>query len=92
MANNMPINFLLFDPDVYQTTVRNRFAKYVDRYKNYMVAIDIEDKVRKRALIVHTAGVKVQDILDMLEDTGDDFETAVHKLAEYFQPKKKQSV
>ena len=50
--------------------------------------MDIKDKVRKRALFLHTAGFKVQDIFEMLEDTGDDFETAASKLAEYFQPKR----
>jgi hypothetical protein len=88
MANNMSINFPPFDPDVDQTTVGNRFMKYIDRFKNYMVAIDIKDKARKRALFLHTPGFKVQDILDTLEDTGDDFETAAGKLSEYFQPKK----
>ena len=88
MANTMSINFPPFDPDVDQKTVGNRFMKYIDRFKNYMVAIDIKDKARKRALFLHTAGFKVQDILYTLEDTGDDFETAAGKLAEYFQPKK----
>ena len=62
--------------------------KYIDRFKNYMVAIDIKDKARKRSLFPRTAGFKVQDILDTLEDTRDDFEPAAGKLAEYFQPKK----
>jgi hypothetical protein len=53
-----------------------------------MVAIDIKDKARKRELFLHTAVFKVQYILNTLEDTGDDFETAAGKLAEYFQPKK----
>ena len=69
MANNVSINFPPFDTDVDQTTVGNRFMKYIDRFKNYMVAIDIKDKARKRALFLHTAGFKVQDILDTLEDT-----------------------
>ena len=66
MANNMPINFPPFDPDIDQTTVGNRFMKYIDHFKNYMVAIDIKDKVRIRALFLHTAGLKVQDILDTI--------------------------
>ena len=88
MANNVSINVLPFDPDVDQTTVGNRFMKYIYRFKNYMVALDIKDKARKRALFLHTAGFKVQDVLNTLEDTGDDLETAAGKLAEYFQPKK----
>jgi hypothetical protein len=76
MANNVSINVPPFDPDVDQTTVGNRFMKYIDRFKNYMVAMDIKDKARKSALFLHTPGFKVQDILNTLEDTGDDFETA----------------
>jgi hypothetical protein len=53
-----------------------------------MVAIDIKDKARRRTLFLHTAKFNVQDILDTLDDIGDDFETAAGKLAEYFQPKK----
>ena len=81
----MSINFPPFDPDIDQTTVGNRFTKYVDRFKNYIIAMDIKDKARKRALFLHTAGFKVQDIFETLED---DFETAASKLAEYFQPKR----
>ena len=45
-----------------------------------MIAMDIKDNARKRALFLHTAGFKVQDIFETLEDTGDDFETATTKL------------
>ena len=88
MASNAYVNFPSFDPDDEPTTTGNRFTKYVDRFKNYMIANDIKDKARKRALFFHAAGFKVQDIFETLEDTGDDFETAATKLTEYFQTKK----
>ena len=65
-----------------------RFRKYVERFKVYALAMNIKDKARKRALFLHCAGPKVQDIFDTLEDTGEDFETAAEKLMEYFEPRK----
>lgn len=50
--------------------------------------MNIKDKARKRALLLHCAGPKVQDIFDTLEDTGEDFKTAGEKLLEYFEPKR----
>ena len=50
--------------------------------------MNIKDKARKRALCLHCAGPKVQDIFDTLEDTGEDFETVAEKLVEYFEPRK----
>ena len=57
-------------------------------WKDYALAMNIKDKARKRALFLHCAGQKVQDIFDTLKDTGEDFETAAEKLMEYFEPKK----
>ena len=50
--------------------------------------MNIKDKARKRALFLHCAGPKVQDIFDTLGDTGEDFETTGEKLLEYFEPKR----
>ena len=41
-----------------------RFRKYVERFKVYALAMNIKDKARKRALFLHCAGQKVQDIFD----------------------------
>ena len=82
------LSFGPFDPDLDPTSVGARFRKYLDRFKVYVVAMNIKDKARTRALFLHCAGPKVQDIFDTLEDTGEDFETAGNKLLEYFEPKK----
>ena len=82
------LTFGLFNPDLDPTSVGTRFRKYLERFKVYAVAMSIKDKARKRALFLHCAGPKVQDIFDTLEDTGEDFETASEKLLEYFEPKR----
>ena len=82
------LNYGTFDPDMDPTSVGSRFRKYVERFKVYALAMNIKDKARKRALFLHCAGQKVQDIFDTLEDTGEDFETAAEKLMEYFEPRK----
>ena len=82
------LTFGPFDPDLALTSVGTRFRKYLERFKVYAVAINIKDKARKRALFLHCAGPKVQDIFDTLEDTAEDFKTAGEKLLEYFEPKR----
>ena len=47
------------------------------------------DKPRKRALLLHYAGEEVNEIFETLPNTGDNYDTAVARLTEYFSPKKK---
>ena len=82
------LNYGTFDPDMDPTSVGSRFRKYVERFKVYALAMNIKDKANKRALFLHCAECKVQDIFDTLEDTGEDIETAAEKLKEYFEPRK----
>ena len=63
------LNYGTFDPDMDPTSVGSRFRKYVERFKVYALAMNIKDKARKRALFLHCAGPKVQDMFDTLEDT-----------------------
>ena len=63
------LNYGAFDPDMDPTSVGSRFRKYVERFKVYALAMNIKDKARKRALFLHCAGPKVQDMFDTLEDT-----------------------
>ena len=77
-----------FNPDLEPTPVGPRFEKYGDRFKVLAVAMNIKEKEGKRAVFLHCAGPRLRDIFDILEDTGDDFETAAKKLMEYFEPRK----
>ena len=65
-----------------------RWSKWVKRLENLFVALGINDKKMKRALLLHYAGNDVHDIFETLQNTGDDFDTANQKLIEYFNPKK----
>ena len=76
MASETSINFPPFSPDSEPTTTGMRSKKYVERFENYLIARDVKDKVRRRAIFLHCDGEKVQDIFDTLEETGEDFETA----------------
>ena len=58
------LNYGTFDPDMDPTSVGSRFRKYVERFKVYALAMNIKDKARKRALFLHCAGQKTQDIFD----------------------------
>ena len=50
--------------------------------------MDVKDKKRQRALLLHYAGEDVNDIFETLTDTGDDYATAVGKLKDNFAPQK----
>ena len=53
-----------------------------------MVAIDVKDDKRKRALLLYQAGQETQEIFETLTGTGEDYATAIEKLDQYFLPKK----
>ena len=82
------LNYGTFDHDMNPTSVGSRLRNYVERFKVYALAMNIKDKARKRALCLHCAGPKVQDIFDTLKTPDEDFETAAEKLMEYFEPRK----
>ncbi|XP_033755766.1 uncharacterized protein LOC117338519 [Pecten maximus] len=73
---------------VHENAVDIRWKKWVKRLDNLLVGMNIKDKDRKRAFILHFAGDEVNDIFDTLPDTGNDYKTAVERLTEYFVPKK----
>ena len=67
----------------------SRWKKWLQRFENFIVALDIKDNTRKRAMLLHYAVDGVQDIFDTLSDTGEakDYKCAKDKLSEYFSPK-----
>ena len=81
-------HFASFDPDIEPTSVSQRWEKWIQRFTNFLTALNVTDKKRQRALLLHYAGEKVYDIFDTLADTGDDFQKAVDKLTAHFAPKK----
>ena len=89
MALNMQ-PFQHFDPDSETATVSQRWKKWKSIFENFLVANNITNNTRKRALLLHHAGERVYDIFKTLEDTGEsnDYNAAIEKLTEYFSPQK----
>jgi hypothetical protein len=68
-------------------TVRQRWKRWREGLEFYMAASAITEKSQKRAVLLHLAGEEVQAIFATLENTGDDYATALDKLNTYFEPK-----
>eukprot|EP00795_Rhopilema_esculentum_P004495 gene4495-20741_t len=66
----------------------NAWKRWVSRFEQYLVAADIKDDKRKRALLIYLAGEPVADILNTIPDNGDDYKTALEKLTGHFEPQK----
>ena len=69
-------------------TLSQRWRKWKKSFEYYLTASGVTDKKQQRALLLHLAGRGVQEIFETLDDTGEDYETAVGKLCAYFEPKK----
>ena len=85
MASALP-NFPAFN--VNDSAVDVRWRKWTNRFENLLIGMDIKDKKRQRALLLHYAGEEVNEIFETLTNTGDDYAGAKGKLDTYFAPKK----
>ena len=63
-----------------------RWKKWLARFDNYLIAMDITAATRKKALLVHFAGESVADIYDTLISESDDYAATKTKLTNYFAP------
>ena len=79
-----------FDPYLDPTTLSLRWKEWLRRYERFLVAMDIKDDTRKRALLLYAAGNEVEKVFATFSDVGEDkdYKKAVEKLNEYFSPKK----
>lgn len=64
-----------------------RWKKYVSRFNNFITAMNIEDQTRKRALLLHYGGFELQDIFEVLDNTGTTIEDLTNAFSRYFEPK-----
>lgn len=85
MAVSLP-NFHNFP--VHESNTETRWRKWTSRLENLFIGMDLKDKKRQRALLLHYAGEDVSEIFDTLTETGEDYASAKKKLSEYFAPKK----
>ena len=70
-----------------------RWKKWLPRFERLMVAMDISNEARKRALLLHYAGTDVDEIFETLDNTGDenDYKSAVEALTKYFNPRRNKA-
>ena len=87
-ANPMPP----FDPDSdIGANIGPKWKIWFEDFDMYITANGITDKKKKRALLLYQAGARVREIFRQLPDRGEgniDYDTAVEKLNEYFDPRK----
>src|SRR5664279_3826559 len=87
-----------FVPDSDPTSVAQRWKRWSDRFDNLVVAMNVTNNNRKKALLLHLAGEAVFDIFEglVLPDIADDADPAVTNaytvakgaLDNHFNPKK----
>ena len=54
--------FAKFDVALDPTNLGNKWGKYISRFKTFLVALNLTDDKRKKDLLLHYAGNKVQYI------------------------------
>ena len=87
-----------FVPDSDPTSVSQRWKRWSGRFDNLLVAMNVTNNARKKALLLHLAGDAVFDIfsglvIDPIPDDADPNVTNVYTVAKtaldtYFSPKK----
>ena len=77
-----------FDPTEDTTSTAQRWEKWVKSFQYFVIASNINNNERKRALLLHLIGPESQEIFDTLPDTGNTFEEALTALEDYFKVKK----
>ena len=79
-----------FDVSGDHTSLSQRWDKWKKGFQLYVIATGVTAPAQKRAMLLHLAGPQVQDIFETLGATGEDsdYETAMNRLSEYFEPKK----
>lgn len=88
MAFGGPTAPTAFDCDSDTSTVGFRWQKWLDRFENYLVAVNINNAPRSKALLLHLAGERVYDIYEAICEPADDFAAVKQKLTDHFKPMK----
>ena len=91
MAEALPV-FPKFDPSSDTGDVVVRWKKWVSRFRNLMVAINVTNADRQKALLLHYVGDDTLDIFDTLtlpiaQDAETTVDVAIRCLTSHFAPK-----
>ena len=82
--------FRRFNIDDEKTSLGIRWKVWLAEFENLLIALDITNAKRQRALMLYYAGNDVHEIYRSpvnTEDANEDFEPAKKKLTDYFEPK-----
>ena len=74
-----------FDPDSDPTSTAIRWSEWRESLDIYFIAAAVTDDKQKRALLLHLGGPSLQKVFKGLEETGDDFDSAVRALDAHFK-------
>lgn len=92
MASSLP-DFAPFDAS-HRENIATRWQRWFTRFENLLVALDIKEPKRKRALLLHYMGESTLNIFETLPpDEGDDdeYKKTCRALNTYFKPQKNTS-
>jgi hypothetical protein len=83
MASSLP-PFPPFNVGDDPTATGQRWTKWKKRFENFLLAMDIDDKARKRTLPLHYIGSSAFDIFETLTDTSDekDYKKAMDRITQ----------
>ena len=77
--------------NIHEETLGTRWKLWLSELENLLLALDIKDKKRQRAMLLYYAGPEVHNIYQTLtiteDDQNEDYGAAKKKLTEYFEPK-----
>ena len=74
MAATALPHYQQFDPDDEETSVGIRWKKWLKGVENLLVALDIDNVDRKKAVLMYYAGPKVAEIVETLTLPDGDYE------------------
>lgn len=87
MAAFLP-DFPPFDVSLDPTSLGLQWKKWIQSLENLLLALDIKDKKRQKALLLHYGGPHLCDIYYTLQDDEDtEYLHVKAKLDTYFEPK-----
>ena len=70
MASNGLPNFAGFGVYTDSANTGGRLNKWLSRFTNMMVTMDVQSRAHQKALLLHYAGEQVHEIFETLSDTG----------------------
>ena len=81
-----------FDTHGDANSLCQRWERWLKLFELYVGASGVTDDTQKRQLLLHCAGMDVQDVFYTLTGTGTEYKTAKEKLTAYYTPRKKHLV